>query len=63
MKIPLKTQGLLIDIMMGNRFYCQLNYISTGRLQIVNGKCTKIFNAADIQKFVESSRPELKSKP
>ena len=56
---PRRPQGLLLDVMIKGQFHCQVRYIATGRPTIIEGKISPVFNADDIQHFVETAHPEL----
>lgn len=54
---------MLIDIMLRNRFVCQLDYDRRGRLEIIDGEAMEVYDPADIAQFVEERRPSLRGKP
>lgn len=53
---------ILIDIMLGNRFVCQLKYDKHGWPKMVDGKIVETHRAEDIEAFVYQQRPSLKGK-
>jgi len=53
---------ILIDVMIGNRFVCQLKYDKRGWPQMVDGKIVETHRAEDIEAFVYQQRPSLKGK-
>ena len=58
-----KPKGMLLDIMLCDRFVCQLRYDKRGWPKMVDGRIIEVHEMADIQRFVEQQRPSLKGKP
>ena len=60
MKIP---SFLLIDVMLGDRFVCQLRYLGRPFPSVVEGGVIlPTYDGDDIKRFVEEKRPSLKGK-
>lgn len=59
MKIP---NFLLIDVMIGERFICQLRYLGNPFPSVVGGVILPTYDGDDIKRFVEEKRPSLKGK-
>lgn len=60
MKIP---SFLLIDVMLGDRFVCQLRYLGRPFPSVVeDGVILPTYDGDDIKRFVEEKRPSLKGK-
>lgn len=53
---------ILIDIMIGSRFVCQMKYDKPGWPQMVDGQIVETHRAEDIEAFVYQKRPSLKGK-
>lgn len=53
---------LLIDVMIGDRFVCQLRYTKRGFPAISEGKIIERHDSRDIERFVYEQRPSLKGK-
>ena len=53
---------LLIDVMLDDRFVCQLRYQGRPFPSIVGGVIIPTYDGADIKRFVEEKRPSLKGK-
>ncbi|MCR5270524.1 MAG: hypothetical protein K6D91_05855 [Prevotella sp.] len=52
-------QPVLLDVMMGDNFICQLRYNKRGFPQMVDGKVVEVHKESDLKAFVESQRPSL----
>lgn len=55
-------RALLLDIMLGQRFVCQLRYTKRGMPEMINGQMVEVHQSDDLQAFVEQQRPSLKGK-
>lgn len=53
---------LLLDVMLGDRFYTQLSYSKRGSPDFINGALVEIHDYDDIKKFVLDRLPTLKGK-
>jgi hypothetical protein len=53
---------ILLDIMSGGRFVCQLRYTKRGFPQLVDGTIKEVYDFEDIQSFVYQQRPSLRNK-
>lgn len=53
---------LLLDIMVGSKFLCQLKYTKRGFPEFIDGKFIEVHNLDDIKSFIETQRPSLKDK-
>lgn len=51
---------IYLDIMLGDRFVCQLRYTKRGWPRMVNGKMVETHSAKDIEEFVYAKRPSLR---
>ncbi len=56
-------QRLLLDIMLNERWQCQLRYYKRGFPRIVDGKIVEVYDMCDLRRFVEEQRPSLIGKP
>lgn len=60
MKIP---NFLLIDVMIGERFICQLRYLGRPFPSVMEGGVIlPTYDGEDIKRFIEEKRPSLKGK-
>ncbi len=59
MKIP---RFLLIDVMLGSKFICQLRYKGRPFPSVMDGAIIPTYDGDDIKRFVEKERPSLKGK-
>lgn len=57
-----KYPPLLLDIMQGGRFVCQIRYTGHPFPSMVNGRVVPTYDGDDIQRFVFKERPLLKGK-
>lgn len=57
------SKPILIDVMLGGRFVCQLRYTKRGFPKYFNGAFIETHDNRDIERFVEEQRPSLKGKP
>ena len=54
---------LLLDIMLGGRYVCQLKYTKRGfPLILQDGKVTESIDIKDLEDFVVEQKPSLKGK-
>jgi len=53
---------VLLDIMLGGRFVCQLKYTKRGLPKMIDGKIIECHDPGDLKRFVEEKRPSLKGK-
>ena len=51
---------VILDIMIGSRFVCQLLYKEKGRSSIIDGKCVVVHDANRIKQYVEDRLPTLR---
>lgn len=56
------NKGLLLDIMLKDRFVCQLRYMKRGTPVMIDGKIVETYDEDEIRKFIEEVRPSLKGK-
>ena len=61
-KYSQKMKPLLIDVMIGDEYVCQLKYTKHGFPDMVDGKIIEIYREKDIKAFIEEARPSLKNK-
>ena len=55
----MSNNQVLIDVMLGDRFYCQLRYNGTPFPKMVNGEVAFVYDDRDIKRFIEEKRPSL----
>ena len=53
------AKKVLLDIMLGGRFVCQLKYDKRGLPDMVDGKIIEVHNQQEIKDFVFQQRPSL----
>lgn len=53
---------ILLDIMLDDRFLCQMDYTAPAKPLFIEGKPMNVYNLDDIKSFVYSKRPSLKGK-
>lgn len=53
---------ILLDIMLGSRFVCQLKYDGMPFPELIDGKVVPVYNADDMKRFVFEKRPSLRGK-
>jgi len=53
---------ILLDIMLGGRFICQLKYEGMPFPELINGKVVPVYDAEDLERFVYEKRPSLRGK-
>lgn len=53
---------LLIDVMIKDKFVCQLRYTGKPFPSVVGGVIIPTYDGEDIRRFVEDKRPSLKGK-
>lgn len=56
------NKPILLDIMEGGRFVCQLLYDRRGFPEMINGRIKEVHSQEDIERFVYEKRPGLKGK-
>ena len=50
---------MLLDIMLDDRFICQLNYKKHGFPVEVDGKIYESYELSDLKEFIEQQKPSL----
>jgi len=55
----MSNNKVLIDVMVDNRFNCQLRYDGAPVPQMINGEVVSTYDADDIKRFVYDKRPSL----
>lgn len=58
----MNMKPILLDIMLGGRFICQLRYNGTPFPMMVDGKVQPTYDGDDIKRFVYEQRPSLRGK-
>ena len=58
----MKKKPILLDVMQGDRFICQMEYTKRGTPTIVDDKIREVYDMGDIEKFVYESRPSLRGR-
>ena len=53
---------ILLDIMLGGKFICQLKYDGMPFPELINGKVVPVYDAEDLERFVYEQRPSLRGK-
>ena len=53
---------VLLDVMLDNRYVCQLNYDRHGYPELIDGEIIEVFKEDEIRSFIEEKRPSLKGK-
>lgn len=53
---------ILLDIMLGGRFICQLKYEGMPFPELINGKVVPVYDTKDMARFVFEKRPSLRGK-
>lgn len=53
---------VLLDIMLGGRFICQLRYDGMPFPEMIDGKIVPVYDSEDIRKFVYEKRPSLRGR-
>ena len=56
----MKRKPILLDVMQGNRFVCQLKYVKRGTPTIVDGEIREVHDMEDLEQFVYENRPSLR---
>ena len=56
------AKKVLLDIMLGGRFICQLKYEGMPFPELINGKVVPVYDSMDIERFVFEKRPSLRGK-
>ena len=56
----MKRKPMLLDIMQGDKFICQLKYTKRGIPAIVDGEIREVYNMDDLEQFVYENRPSLR---
>lgn len=59
----MRPKSVILDVMLGNHFICQVAYPLTGRHLIeYNGQILESIDEVELRKIIESKRPSLKGK-
>ena len=53
---------ILLDIMLGGKFICQLKYDGMPFPELIDGKVVPVYDSDDLEKFVYEKRPSLRGK-
>lgn len=53
---------ILLDIMLGGKFICQLKYDGMPFPELINGKVVPVYDSKDLERFVYEQRPSLRGK-
>lgn len=53
---------ILLDIMLGGKFICQLKYEGMPFPEIIDGKVMPVYDSEDLERFVYEKRPSLRGK-
>ena len=56
------AKKVLLDIMLGGRFICQLKYDGKPFPELIDGKVVPVYDSRDIERFVYEKRPSLRGK-
>lgn len=51
---------VLLDVMQGGKFICQLKYTKRGTPTIVDGGIREVYDMEDLEQFVYDNRPSLR---
>ena len=54
------AKAILLDVMRGGQFICQLKYTEHGYHQKIDGKLVEVHSEQKIKSFVEGCLPSLK---
>ena len=55
----MSNNQVLIDVMVGDRFFCQLRYNGSPFPKMINGEVAFVYDDRDIKRFIEEKRPSL----
>ena len=53
---------ILLDVMVGDHYECQLRYTKHGYPELINGEIIEVYKEEDLKSFVEECRPSLKGR-
>ena len=53
---------LLLDVMLGDKFVCQLCYRKRGWPRLIDGKVVEVHDYNDLKRYVFEQRPSLRDK-
>lgn len=56
----MKRKPVLLDVMQGDKFVCQLKYTKRGVPTIIDGEIREVYNMEDLEQFVYENRPSLR---
>lgn len=56
----MKRKPILLDVMQGGKFICQLVYTKRGLPAIVDGEIREVYDMEDLEQFVYENRPSLR---
>ena len=56
------AKKVLLDIMLGGKFICQLKYDGMPFPELIDGKVVPVYDSEDLEKFVFEKRPSLRGK-
>ena len=56
------AKKVLLDVMLNDRFVCQLKYDGMPFPELVDGKIVPVYDADDMKRFVFEKRPSLRGK-
>ena len=58
----MEKKPILLDVMQGDKFICQLTYTKRGVPTFVEGKIREVYDMGDMERFVYESRPSLRGR-
>ena len=56
------AKKVLLDIMLGGKFICQLSYDKRGYPEVIDGEVKESHRLEDLERFVFEKRPSLRGK-
>lgn len=56
----MNRKPILLDIMQGDKFICQMKYTKRGTPTIVDGEIREVHDMGDLEQFVYENRPSLR---
>lgn len=56
------AKKVLLDIMLGGKFICQLKYEGMPFPEMIDGKVVPVYDSEDMERFVYNQRPSLRGK-
>ena len=56
------AKKVLLDIMLGGKFICQLKYDKRGFPEVIDGEVKESHRLEDLENFVYEKRPSLRGK-